>query len=395
MIGAVKTMAIKEFRQFRRDRQFLVAVIIMPIFLLLMFGYAISLDVKTIQLAVCNMDGSATSREFLARFVNSTYFVVRDYVARTADIDTLLETEECKAGFVIPSDFSKKIERGEPVSFQVLVDGSNAQVASTIVGYINAVSDSYSRSISPVIKSRQAAAEGNDDTSMSAEASLPIPVSGRLPVDPVFRIWFNPELKSARFLVPGLIAMIMAASSVLSTALSIVREKERGTMEQLLVSPVSPFQVIIGKTVPYVVLAVITASFVLFAAYVFFGIVIKGNFFLLGICTFIFLSGVLGMGIMLSTIAETQQVAFMLSTFTTLLPSYILSGFIFPLRNMPIVLQLFSYLVPARYFIVILRTIIIKGSGLSAIWPELLGITIFAGTMLTLGIVRLRRQMTI
>ena len=166
-------------------------------------------------------------------------------------------------------------------------------------------------------------------------------------------------------------------------------------MEQLLVSPVSPYQVIIGKTIPYVILAIITAIFTLIAANFFFGIVIKGNLILLGVCTFVFLSGALGMGIMLSTLADTQQVAFMLSTFTTLLPSYILSGFIFPIRNMPLFLQLFSYIVPARYFIVILRTIIIKGSGLSAIWPELLGITIFAAAMLTLGITRLRRQMTI
>jgi ABC-2 type transport system permease protein len=400
MIATIRTIVKKEFRQVSRDRQTLIALIIVPLFLLIMFGYAISLDVKNITMAVYDRDSSATSREFINSFLNSRYFERVCTLANCDDIDVLMAGERFKVVVIIPEDFSKNILTGRTASYQVIIDGSNASAASTIVGYVSAITESFSKKI----LSRYPAAGGSGGI---PEASIepieyshgtPVKIPGEspaLPIDIRSRTWFNPELKSVFFLVPGLIAMIMVISAVLATSMSIVREKERGSMEQLRVSPISPLELVIGKTIPYILITLTTATSILIASYVFFGIAVKGSYFLLGLCTFIFLLCSLGLGILISTLADSQQVAFMLSTLTTTLPTYILSGFIFPIRNMPLFLQLCSYLIPARYFLVILRTIILKGSGIMTIWHELLGLIIYAFVALTLGILRLHRQIKI
>ncbi|MBN1696302.1 MAG: ABC transporter permease [Spirochaetales bacterium] len=398
MIATIKTIVKKEFLQVSRDKQTLIALIVVPIFLLIMFGYAISLDVKNITMAVYDRDASAVSREFISSFVNSGYFEMTSTPAGLDEIDRLIASERCKIAIVIPEDFSKNIISGATAHYQVVVDGSNASAAATIAGYVNVITENFGKKAA----SRYAAArgssagtaavnDGEDDTPASVLPVFKDPAAP--PVDLRFRTWFNPELKSVFFLVPGLIAMIMVVSAVLATSLAIVREKEHGSMEQLRVSPVTSLQLVIGKTIPYICITLTTATMILLASYFFFGIEVKGNYVLLGLCTIVFLNSCLGIGILISTLADSQQVAFMLASITTTLPSYILSGFIFPIRNMPLILQLFSYLIPARYFLVMLRSVILKGSGFLTIWPELLGLFIYACVTLTLGILRLQRQM--
>jgi ABC-2 type transport system permease protein len=212
-----------------------------------------------------------------------------------------------------------------------------------------------------------------------------------MPIDYQPRVWYNPELKSAKFLVPGLIAFILMVTAVISTALAVVREREMGTIEQLMVSPVKPLQLILGKTIPYTVISLAATVMILVLGYILFDVSIKGSVLLLALVTIIFLVGALGMGLLISTIAETQQVAFMIAVITTMLPTFILSGFVFPIRNMPWFIQMVTYLIPARYFLVALRAIVLKGVGLGAFWEQLVFMGLFAAAVLAVSSARLKK----
>jgi ABC-2 type transport system permease protein len=384
----------KEFRQLSRDKRTLMGLVLVPIFMLIMFGYAISLDVKNIKLAVYDEDLSSTSRRFLEAFINSGYFQQTVTLSHPDEVNNGLAAEDYHAAFLIPRNFGAKIAGGRAAVFQVLVDGSNASMASTIIGYVNVVTGSFSGNIYARVFARPGLSQLTDPVTRE-EQSGPV-AQTFLPLSPVetrYRIWFNPELKSAQFLVPGLMALIMVITAVLSTSMSIVREKEHGSMEQLLVSPVSSLELVLGKTIPYFLFTLTASVSILVASYFFFGITVKGSYLLLAFATFLFLFGSLGMGILISTVADSQQVAFMIASLTTMLPTYILSGFVFPIRNMPWLLQVVSHIIPARYFIVILRSIILRGAGWNAIAADMLGLTIFAFFTLSVGIIRLRREM--
>jgi ABC-2 type transport system permease protein len=212
-----------------------------------------------------------------------------------------------------------------------------------------------------------------------------------MPIDFKPRVWYNPELESAKFLVPGLIAFILMVTAVVSTAMAIVRERELGTMEQLMVSPIKPIELILGKTIPYTLISLFATVTVLFLGYILFDVSIKGSIFLLSLVTFIFFIGSLGMGLLISTMVETQQLAFMIAAIVSMLPTFILSGFVFPIRNMPIIIQGITYLLPARYFLVVLRAIILKGAGLSAFWDQALILAIYAFFMISISSLRMRK----
>jgi len=211
------------------------------------------------------------------------------------------------------------------------------------------------------------------------------------PIDFQPRVWYNPELKSAKFLVPGLIAFILMVTAVISTALAVVREREMGTIEQIMVSPVRPIELILGKTIPYMVISLVATVMILVLGYILFDVSIKGSVILLSFITVVFLVGALGMGLLISTIAETQQVAFMIAVIATMLPTFILSGFVFPIRNMPWIIQMITYLIPARYFLVALRAIVLKGVGISAFWEQMLFMIVFAIVMLAVSSTRLKK----
>jgi ABC-2 type transport system permease protein len=215
-----------------------------------------------------------------------------------------------------------------------------------------------------------------------------------MPIDFQPRVWYNPELESAKFLVPGLIAFILMVTAVISTALAIVRERELGTMEQLMVSPIRPLELILGKTIPYTIISLIATVTILFLGYILFDVSIKGSVVLLALVTFVFLIGSLGMGILISTLVETQQLAFMIAVFVSMLPTFILSGFVFPIRNMPVIIQAITYALPARYFLVALRAIILKGAGLSAFWDQALILVFYAFIMIGISSLRMRKILT-
>jgi len=363
----IRPVMRKEFRQIRRDTRSLIFMIFLPAFLLIMFGFALNFDVKHVPLAIVDQDGSRTSRELVTKFRTTEYFDVKAVLERTRDLDGLMARERIRAALVVPERFAEDLLAGRSPSVQFLLDGANAMSGSTAAGYAAAILQSYSQRI-------------------TLEAMARRGLGGRsLPLETEVRIWYNPELRSARFLVPGLMAFILMVVLTTSTAFSIVREKERGTMEQISVSPLRPAALIVGKLVPYVFVSLVSAHLVLGLGWVLFGVAVKGSYFLLLLSMVLFLVCGLGQGLLISAITRTQQVAFLLSIILTILPTFILSGFVFPIRNMPAVIQPITFLIPARYFLVALRAIILKGAGFPAFWDQILALAVFGVLSLALS----------
>jgi ABC-2 type transport system permease protein len=363
----------KEFRQIRRDARSLMFMAFLPAFMLLMFGFALNFDVKHIPLAVVDEDGSRASRDLVDKFRTTEYFDLKAMLPKTAAIDPIMAREDIRAVLVIPAGFAEDLLAGRSPAVQVIVDGSNAMSGSTAAGYAGAILQRYSQGIT-----------------LQALASRGLE-SMTLPLATEVRVWYNPELRSAKFLVPGLMAFILMVIVTVSTAFSIVREKERGTMDQIRVSSLSPLELILGKIIPYVAISLVSAHLVLLLGGVLFGVGIRGSYPLLLLAMLLFLVGALGQGILISSVTRTQQVAFLLAVLTTMLPTFILSGFVFPIRNMPAVVQAVTYFVPARYFLAALRAIILKGAGFGAIWDQFLFLVAFAGLSLGMSAVRLGR----
>jgi ABC-2 type transport system permease protein len=369
----LRAVVKKEFRQIGRDMRTLIFLVAMPGFLLLMFGFALNFDVKHVPLAVCDEDGSAAAREFIGNFTHTEYFDLKYELSDPREVDRLLGEEKVRVALVIPRGFGADLAAGRGPAVQVLVDGANASSASTAAGYIGTIVQNDSvRMTTRLLRDRGLKSFG-------------------MPLASETRIWYNPELRSANFLVPGLMAFILMVILVISTAFSIVREKERGTMEQIMVSPIEPGELIVGKTVPYLFISLLSSHLVLLLGWVLFGVAIKGNYFLLLLTMTLFLIGGLGQGLLISTITRTQQVAFQLAILSTFLPTFILSGFVFPIRNMPPIIQAFTYLVPAKYFLVALRSIILKGAGIGAFWDQVLGLAAFAAIMLGVSTLRMQK----
>jgi ABC-2 type transport system permease protein len=369
----VKTFAValKEFRQIARDRRTLMILLFVPAFFLLLYGYALNFDIRNIRLAVQDNDRSSASREVISAFVNSGYFqLIRD-LPRHADIDATLDRGEARAVLVIPSGFGRDAATGRPTAVQVLISGDNANTATTVMAYAVALVGALSARYE--VQARVGSPRG---PLLSAET----------------RVWYNPELRSTLFLVPGLIAYIAMITAVVSTALSIVREKEVGTMEQVRMSPVGPLAYVVGKTLPYFVVSLASAIGIVALSMLLFDLPMRGSWLMLLLAVSVFLVGALAFGVLLSTIAETQQLAFQLALLTSYLPTLMLSGFIFPIASMPEVLQAITYAVPARYFLIALRAIVLKGVGLAVFWQELAALAIFAGVVLSLASLRLKRE---
>lgn len=370
-----KTWAVarKELRQASRDPLSLTILLGIPTFMLLLYGYALNFDVKHVALAVEDRDKSVASRELIASFVRSTYFDLATTLSPGADIERLLEQGRAKAVLVIPEDYSRRLASGGRATVQVILDGSDSNTATTVLGYASAL-----------------ILDANVDLVLGSLRSMGRGVAPVIDYEP--RVWYNPELRSTHFLVPGLIGFILMLTAVLSTALSIVREKERGTMEQIRVAPLGPAQLIIGKSLPYLGISLLATVIVLAAARVLFGVVIKGPYLDLFLATMLYLIGALGFGLLISTLANTQAWAFQVGIVTSMLPALLLSGFIFPIRSMPQVLQWVTYAVPARYYLVILRGIIVKGAGLAPFGRQMVFLSIYACAVLAIASVRLARR---
>ncbi len=359
MYKRIRAIAKKEIRQLKRDTRMLFVLFAFPVLLLVIFGYAINLDVHHIKTVVYDQDHSVDSRNFINTLTSSGYFDVVGYINSDSKIRKILDTGKAQCIIVFPEDMSKKLYSNRKAKIQILIDGVNGNTASIISNYINMATLSYSRKFSL----KMLAVEGKKSY---------VPVN----LEPVF--WFNPSLNSTYFLIPGLIAMILIITAVVSISLSIVKEKEKGTIEQINVSPLSSFELLIGKTLPYTVISLIIAAFILGAGYVLFGITIKGSIILLFFMTLLFLFASLNLGIFVSSISNTQQVAFQISTLVSLLPSAILSGFIFPIESMPKFIQWLTNITPAKFFLIILRGILLKGVGFSAFWEQAVYLIVFA-----------------
>jgi ABC-2 type transport system permease protein len=363
----------KEFRQIRRDRRILGVLIFIPGLMLVMFGYALTFDVKHTSMAIFDQDRTKTSREFAQLFFISEHFDRVWNISTEREVNGILDGEHARVVVVIPQGFSESMVKGRGTAVQVLVDGTNSNAAATVLGYVSTIIQQYSLQILA-------------STSMRSGGT-----TIALPIDYRPRVWYNPELKSAKFLVPGLIAFILMVTAVISTAMAVVREREHGTLEQIMVSPVRPLELILGKTIPYTIISLIATAAILAVGYILFGVTIKGSILLLFLVTLVFLLGGLGMGLLISTMVETQQLAFMIAVILSMLPTFILSGFVFPIHNMPSIIQGITYIIPARYFLVALRAIILKGAGLSAFWDQLLLLTMYAAIMLGVSSLRMSR----
>jgi len=382
MMRTILAVASKELRQILRDRRTLMILMFIPAFFLLLFGYALNFDIRHVRLAVQDRDRSVKSRELVSSFVNSDYFDLVGYVDSDDEIERLIDRREARLVLSIPSGFDRDLALGHPVVVQVVIDGDNANTAATVAGYARLLIGEYSGAQMIALSERIAAVRGD----VRVEGS-PMSV---ITVEP--RIWYNPQLRSTIFLVPGLIAYISMITAVVSTALSVVREKERGTMEQVRMAPVNPLAYIVGKTLPYLVISFVSALLIILTAMALFDLPVRGSWPLLCLSIGLFLIGAQAQGLLISTIAATQQVAFQVALLSSLLPTMILSGFIFPIASMPGPVQAVTHIVPARYFLVALRAIVLKGAGLAAFWQDLVALAIFATVAMTLASLRLRRE---
>ena len=371
----IKPVVKKEFRQIFRDRLSLGLLLVLPAFLLVMYGYALNFDVKHLSLAVLDHEKSQRSRDFLDRFRQIEYFDLEYELAEQDEIDALLERGKAQVALVIPWDFSRSLIAGKETAVQVIINGEESGIAGTAIGYVNSIVQSYATGI--VVAAME--------TRSGGVFSLPVEFRPR--------VWYNPELKSVRFLIPGLMAFVLMITVVISTAFSVVREIERGSIEQIIVSPLRPGELIIGKIIPYALISLLSAHTVLLFGDLLFDVSIKGSYGWLLTGILFFLVCGLGIGLLISTIASTQQVAFMMAVISSMLPTFILSGFVFPIRNMPPVIQAVTYLIPARYFLTILRAVMLKGVGLSAFGEELAVLAGFAVLTLVLSSVRMSRTL--
>jgi ABC-2 type transport system permease protein len=372
-VRKIVAIALKEFRQIRRDPLSLVMLLGFPAAMLLLYGYALNFDVKHVGLAIQDRSRTSQSRTLIASFVHSIYFDQVSDLPANADFHVLFERRDAQAILVIPEDYARDIETKRLAPVQFIVDGTNATTATTVLGYANAVAN-------------------ETNIALISELYDSIHQTFSPPVRYRPRVWYNPELKSTQFLVPGLIGFIMMITAVLSTALSIVREKERGTMEQLRVTSLKPHQMILGKTFPYLLISMLAMKIILVAASTLFGVEVRGSQVDLFLATLVFVIGGLGLGLFVSSVSKSQAMAFQTGSLLSVLPTIFLSGFIFPIRNMPETLQLLTYAFPGRYFLVIMRGVILKGATLVPYLQELAFLTIYAVVILAISYRRLLKD---
>ncbi|MCK9573834.1 MAG: ABC transporter permease [Candidatus Omnitrophica bacterium] len=373
-IRRIKAIAWKEFIQIKRDPRSLSLALGIPIFLLLIFGYGLSLDIDNVTTVVWNQDASSqVSRDFLLNFKNSKYFKIVSYTDNYRDIERMINNGDALLALIVPKDFSHYVESGKTAPLQLIADGSDANTATIAIGYVRSVVSNY-----------------NIELLTETFNKKGLTFIKSLDVRP--RVWFNEGLVSTWFITPGVIAMIIMVISALLTSLTVAREWERGTMEQLISTPVKAPELVVGKFIPYFLIAFFDLLVGLIVAKFLFNVPFRGSYLLLFFLSALFLTGALSQGIIISVVARTQLMASQLAVMTTLLPTILLSGFIYPIFNMPKALQVVTYFIPARYYIVILRDLFLKGNGILTLWDEALFLFLFAFVMLALAIRKFKKK---
>jgi ABC-2 type transport system permease protein len=363
----------KEVYQILQDKR-MVAVSLAPILQVLLLGYAATTDIKNSDIVVCDLDKSTESRAIIRAFTNSQYFIYKYSVDVPDEVDYFIDHAKAKVALIIPHGFGDKINGHKVPQLQLIVDGADANTANILLGYAIQIVNSYSQAILL------------ENSSMLRGAKV-----GR--ILPEARVWFNPDLKSQNFMVPGVLALVLMITTMTLTSLGIVKEKEIGTLEQLLVTPIKPYQLIIGKLVPFIVLAAIDVIFILGIALFWFEVPLRGSVFLLFGLSGLFILTTLGLGIFISTLAKSQQQAMLIAQFFFFMPLMFFSGFTFPISNMPVAIQYFTYLLPLRYYLEIVRGIFLKGAGIAELWQNALALLLFGIGIFTLSVLRFRKRL--
>jgi ABC-2 type transport system permease protein len=365
----------KEFIHIIRDPRSLGMSIAIPMLLLLLFGYALTLDVNDVPLVVWDQDASQASREFVSRFTGSPYFLLREHVRNYPELEAAVDSGEALAALVIPAGFAGMIESGREAPVQLIVDGSDSNTATIAMGYADAAATGYSQDVAREKIRRMGGAE-------------PAP-----PLDVRPRVWFNPDLESKNYIIPGLIAVIMMVIAALLTSLTVAREWERGTMEQLISTPVKGRELIAGKLLPYFAIGMLDVLLAVLMGEFLFHVPLRGSVALLFAMAAIFLAGALSLGMVISIVTKSQLLASQLAMVMTFLPAFLLSGFMYAISNMPKPIQLVTYLIPARYFVALLKGIYLKGIGLHILYIEAMLLTLFGIMMIVLANKKFKKKL--
>ena len=371
----IKNLMIKEFLQIRRDKRMLPLILVAPILQTILLGYAATVDVKNISMVVCNLDPGSLSRDFLHRFTTTGYFTIVGSVGNPNEIDRFLDRSEASLALVIPVNFSRDLKQGTGAKLQFIADGADANTANISLNYAAQITAGFAQSI-------------------VAEELVRSGAGIKLPrVKAETRVWFNPDLRSANYMVPGVVALILFIITAAFSSASIVKERELGTLEQLLVTPIKRYEFILGKLLPYVIIGFFDVLLVMGVGKNWFDVPLNGSpFLLLGLCA-LFLMTTLGLGLFVSTVSQTQQQALMTMQFGVMFPFMFLSGFTFPIENMPPLIQLLTYVIPLRYFLEIVRGIFLKGVGMETLWPQALALFLFGAAILSLSIARFQKKL--
>jgi len=364
MLSRMRLFAVarKEWIQLRRDPRSMVLAFALPLFLLLFFGYAITWDVRNLRLTVLDQDRSASSRALIESFVASGYFEVVSYASSLSDVEGALVDGAAIGGLVIPPGFTRALSGGAPAPIQLLLDGSDANTATIALNYASAITAGFSRRV------------------LLDGSRLVVPAVAET------RVWYNPTLASRNMIVPGLIAVIMSIIAAMLTALTIAREWERGTMEQLAATPVHRLEVVFGKLIPYLGIGLFDVAVTAIAGIIIFGVPFRGSVLLLGAMTTLFLLGALGLGMFISATLKSQVLATQVAMVVTYLPALLLSGFLFDIASMPVVLRAVSFIVPAKYYIAVTRGVFLKGVGIEALWVQAFSMVVFATVGIALAV---------
>ncbi|MDO8549749.1 MAG: ABC transporter permease [Ignavibacteria bacterium] len=366
----------KEFLQFKRDPKMFGIILVSPVLQLILLGYAATLDVKIVHTLVFDQDRSELSKDYIKRFENSGFFSIDYYATDYNQVTEQINDGDIIVAIVIPNDFEKKIQRHETAKVQLLFNGSDGNTASIVAGYISNITGKFSQNLFP------------DYFNVNGGRIIP-----SAQITPVIRIWYNPSLQTRNFMVPGIVGLLLSNITLILASLAIVKEKEVGTLEQLMVTPIKPFELMIGKMIPFIILGFAAVIIVITAMTFIFNIPVRGNIFFLLFASFLYVLSTLGFGLLVSTISHTQQQAMMISIFGIMIPMVYLSGFAFPIENMPKIIQAVSYVIPLRYFITIIRGVILKGLGFTDLWIEASVLFVMGISILLLSSLRFRKKL--
>ena len=371
-----RAVLIKELHHIVRDGRSLAMALAVPVMMLVLFGFALSLDVDRIPALVCDQDGTEASRDLIRQFEGSKYFTIAGFTGETDGIDRAIDRSQVLMGIVIPRNYSRDAGSGRQATVQILLDGSDSNTASIALGYAETVVRTYSLKL----RSEMVNMRGGGGGSVS-------------PVDARLRVWYNSSLESKNYVVPGLIAVILMIIAALLTSLTIAREWEMGTMEQILSTPLRPVEMVLGKMLAYFAVGLADAAIAVLVGLFVFRVPLRGSMLLLGVSTCIFLFGALFWGIFISAAARTQLQAYQMGVLSSFLPAFLLSGFVYSIETMPRVIQVITRIVPARYFVTILKAVFLKGAGVRILWEELAFLALYSAIVFFLATRKLNRKL--